>query len=173
MAPEMLTMASWVLPWRPQMIEFTVSGSSLAIGDAAARPRTRTGRGRSARCDASPLSAGPYSADIAMQPSPREPTVGPPAPSVLWITWSPSRCLPAAVRGVCPRYRLFSQLAPPNVPLGADSRDHMLVARGLRQQARSGRCEQETQQARDERVGPAVSTGDAMDLTLTDEEASV
>src|SRR5450759_1406562 len=75
-----------------------VHGLGQFVGDRGQRSRTRTGRGRSARCDASPLSAGPYSADIAMQPSPREPTVGPPAPSVLWITWSPSRCLPAAVR---------------------------------------------------------------------------
>jgi len=35
MAPEMSTRASWVLPWRTQMIAFTVSGSSLAIGDSS------------------------------------------------------------------------------------------------------------------------------------------
>src|SRR5664280_3831676 len=87
MAPEMLTRASWVLPWRTQMIASTVSGSSLAIGDS--------------------------SSAVTDEDRP----------------WA--RCLPDAVRGVCPRYRLFSQLAPPNVPLGADSRDHMLVARGF------------------------------------------
>src|SRR5664280_2225103 len=70
MAPEMLTRASWVLALAYP--DDRVHGLGQFVGrsgTAAARSRTRTGRGRSARCDASPLSAGPYSADIAMQPS--------------------------------------------------------------------------------------------------------
>src|SRR5271163_94787 len=34
-APEMLARASWVLPWRTQMIAFMISGSSVAIGDSS------------------------------------------------------------------------------------------------------------------------------------------
>jgi hypothetical protein len=52
MAPEMLTRASWVLPWRTQMIAFTVSGSSLAIGDSssAVTDEDRPWAQRSLRC---------------------------------------------------------------------------------------------------------------------------
>src|SRR5664280_3412994 len=174
MAPEMLPRAGWVLPWRPQMIAFTVSGSSLAIGDSnsAVTDEDRPWAQRSLRCFAPvdrtvqrghPHAAQPQGTHGWAAGSER------PLDHVVSVSLPASRC-----QGRLPS---VSPLQPTSAAERASGRRLAgpyacrsgLAAAGAIRPLRAGNPTGTRGAGRARRV----STGDAMDLTLTDEEASV